>query len=80
MTRKYSHCLQKECRGGPGRKRSSRPIWKIDGIPTCNPCFERFMESNYLDEHRVIRLSDQQKDFEQNTRGVASRMPLAASQ
>jgi hypothetical protein len=45
-------------------KRRHRPaLWLIDGVPHCNPCFETWMESNYIEEHRVHRLSDREDDF-----------------
>lgn len=45
------------------RKRHRRAMWMIDGVPYCNPCYERFMETAFVEEHRITRLSDNESDF-----------------
>lgn len=45
-------------------KRRHRPaLWLIDRVPHCNPCFEVWMESHYIEDHKVQRLSDKEDDF-----------------
>ncbi len=45
------------------KRRHRHALWLIDGIPHCNPCFGLWMERNFIEEHRVIRLSDKEDDF-----------------
>ena len=39
----------------------------------CNSCLEKFLESNYVDEHSIVRLSDNEADFPQYSPGVDGR-------
>ena len=45
------------------RSRNSHGLWLVDGRRMCQNCMDRFFETNFLDEHRVYRLSDREKDF-----------------
>lgn len=51
-----------------------RAVWMIDRVPHCNPCFQRWLEENFLDEHRVIRLSEREEDFSEGA-GTRDRPP-----
>lgn len=43
--------------------RHRRALWLIDHVPYCNACYEAFMETNFVDEHLIRRLSDDEDDF-----------------
>ena len=57
---RHTQCESVSCLA---KKRKRRPLWLIDNVPHCNPCFESWLETHYLDEHRVRRLSDRDEDF-----------------
>lgn len=35
----------------------------MDRIPYCNHCYTEWMQTHFLDEHVIVRLSDNDYDF-----------------
>jgi hypothetical protein len=54
---------QRRCENKKCRSRNNRALWAVDGSARCNHCFEVFMETASLDEHRIIRLTDDPRAF-----------------
>ena len=63
------------------KRRHRTALWRIDSEYYCNPCFEKWMEKNDLVDHVVIRLSDRDEDFRENSipRHRPSKKALAIS-
>ena len=69
-------CLGKRCKKLSGRQVMGKPVWSVDGRLFCQSCFDMWIEDNPLDEHKIIRLSDDEKDFE--LAGRIKRQPTFA--
>lgn len=72
-----NNCLGKRCRKLKGRQVAGKPVWSVDGTTMCQSCFDMWIENNPLDEHKVIRLSEDEKDFE--LAGRVRRPPMMAT-
>jgi hypothetical protein len=61
MVKPFRQCETKWCLL---KQRHRRALWLIDGVPHCNGCYEAWIEDNFVEEHRIVRLSDNNRDFE----------------
>lgn len=61
-------CERKGC-----RSRNTRGVWLIDGHVYCCSCYERWQETHFFDEHRVVRVSNRESDFSENVHFGTSR-------
>jgi hypothetical protein len=57
-------CLGKRCKKLTGRQVMGKPVWSVDGKLMCQSCFDLWIEDNPTDEHKILRLSEDEKDFE----------------
>lgn len=57
-------CLGKRCKKLSGRQIAGKAVWSIDGVLHCQSCFDLWTDSNDVDGHRIIRLSENESDFE----------------
>lgn len=57
-------CLGKRCKKLTGRMVMGKPVWSIDGIPHCQSCFDLWTEDHAVDQSRIVRLSEDERDFE----------------
>ena len=39
----------------------------VDRNLMCNSCLEKFLETHFVDEHRIVRLSENDADFPEYT-------------
>ncbi len=60
---------RKEC-----RSRNNKAVWLVDGKHLyCLSCFETFLATHALEDHRVVRLSDNERDFSETSRIATAR-------
>lgn len=55
------------------RSRNNRAVYMVDGKMLCMNCFETWLEAHGLEGHRVTRLSDRDRDFNELARSATSR-------
>jgi hypothetical protein len=65
--RKLSNC----------RSRNSKAVFKVDGHLFCLSCAEQYFETHFIDQCRVVRLSDNDKDFHDLSRAATARVASA---
>lgn len=51
-------CESKKC-----RSRNPKAVWLLNGVRYCSFCGEREIELHGMDELRIHRLSDNERDF-----------------
>lgn len=51
-------CERKHCRA-----RKKRAVFLVDGKGMCLSCFESWLEVNGMEQHRIYRTSDNERDF-----------------
>jgi len=71
-----SDCAGKRCKKLKGRQVAGKPVWKADDTLMCQTCFDLWIEDHALDEHKVRRLSEDERDFE--LAGRQRRQPTMA--
>jgi hypothetical protein len=54
---------QMRCDNPKCRARNNRALWMVDGHLRCNHCLEVHMETHSYDECRIVRLSDDWREF-----------------
>lgn len=58
-------CVGKRCKKLSGRQVAGKPVWSIDGELHCQSCFDLWINAgNLVDQHRILRLSNDERDFE----------------
>jgi hypothetical protein len=57
-------CLGKRCKKLSGRQVAGKPVWSVDGALHCQSCFDLWIEDHDVDRHKILRLSEDEKDFE----------------
>ncbi len=65
--------MPKQCEDKKCRSRHPKGVFMVDGHVKCFACYERFMETNYVDEHRIYRLSDDERDFPETMKQFTAR-------
>lgn len=53
----------KVCKRRGCKSRNKRAVWLVDRIPTCHSCYEKFLDTHFVDMHSIHRLSDNERDF-----------------
>ena len=61
-------CEDKKC-----RSRHPKAVFQVDGRLKCFACYERFMETNFVDEHKIYRLSNKESDFPETMKQFTAR-------
>ena len=54
----FRRCEDKNC-----RSRHPKGVFLVDGHVKCFHCHERFLETHFVEDHRIYRLSDDEEDF-----------------
>ena len=54
----------RQCGNTKCKSRHKNAVYRVDENYMCHHCFERWLDSHFCDQHRVMRLSDNDGDFE----------------
>lgn len=68
----------RQCKRRGCRSRNKRAVWLIDRVPTCSSCFEKFLETHFVDMHSIHRLSDNERDFPEKVHTCQAKEPHPA--
>jgi len=67
-----THCEKRNC-----RSRNPKAVWLIDGKRYCHSCGEAQIELKGVDQLRIHRLSDKDRDFPERLDPISAQ-PIGA--
>ncbi len=59
--------------GNECRSRNNKGVWMVNGRILCASCYEKLLSDHSIDQLRICRLSDNERDFPESTRQYTAR-------
>jgi hypothetical protein len=65
----FTKCERRGC-----RSRNNKAVWSVDGRKMCHTCAEKIFEDRGIDQLRIVRLSDNDRDFPERLDVISLRV------